>query len=40
MFRLPLPALHSPEYWPAIHPTIETGVKATTVAVLELLKKR
>ena len=36
----PLPALHSPEYWPAIHPTIETGVKATTVAVLELLKKR
>lgn len=34
-----LPALHSPEYWPAIHPTIETGVKAMTVAVLELLKK-
>jgi hippurate hydrolase len=35
----PLPALHSPEYWPAIHPSIQTGVKATTAAVLELLKK-
>lgn len=35
-----LPALHSSEYWPAIHPTIETGVKAMSVAVLELAKKR
>jgi len=35
----PLPGLHSPEYLPAIHPTIETGAKATAAAVLELLKK-
>ncbi|MCW5982340.1 MAG: amidohydrolase [Bryobacteraceae bacterium] len=35
----PLPALHSPEYWPAIHPSIETGVKATSTAVMELLRK-
>ena len=34
-----LPSLHSPLFWPVIHPTIETGVKATTSAVLELLKK-
>jgi len=33
----PLPSLHSPLYWPRPHPTIETGVKAMTVAVMELL---
>ena len=32
-------SLHSALYWPAIHPTIETGVKATTTAVLQLMKK-
>lgn len=35
----PLPSLHSPLYWPAPHPTIETGVKALVSATLELLKK-
>ena len=35
----PLPSLHSPLYWPRPHPTIETGVKAMTVAVMELLGK-
>lgn len=34
-----LPALHSALYWPAIHPTIETGVKATAAAVMDLLGK-
>ncbi len=34
-----LPALHSPRYWPAIHPTIQTGVKAMTAAVMMLLGK-
>ena len=34
-----LPSLHSPLFWPAQHPTIETGVKAMTAAVLELLKE-
>lgn len=34
----PLPSLHSPLYWPAIHPTLETGVKAMSMAVLELMK--
>ncbi len=28
----------APIYWPALHPTIETGVKAMTTAALELLK--
>ncbi|MCS6952606.1 MAG: amidohydrolase [Bryobacterales bacterium] len=39
--RMPLtkPSLHSPEFWPARHPTIETGVKAMTAAVLELLSE-
>ncbi len=36
----PLPGLHSPEYAPAIHPTIETGAKAMAAAALELLGKR
>ncbi len=35
----PLPSLHSPLYWPAPHPTIETGVMALTSAALEILKK-
>jgi hippurate hydrolase len=35
----PLPGLHSPLFWPAIHPTIETGVTALTASVLELLGK-
>ncbi len=35
-----LPPLHSALFWPAIHPTIETGVKATSAAVMELLKKK
>ncbi len=34
-----LPGLHSPLFWPTIHPTIETGVKAMTASVLELLGK-
>jgi hippurate hydrolase len=34
----PLPPLHSPLFWPALHPTIETGVKATSAAALELLQ--
>lgn len=33
-----LPPLHSPLFWPDPRPTIETGVKAMTTAVLELLK--
>lgn len=37
--QTPLPSLHSPLYWPAPHPTIETGVKALVAATLELLKK-
>jgi len=32
-------SLHSPFYWPTIHPTIETGVKAMTASVLALLGK-
>jgi amidohydrolase len=35
----PLPSLHSALYWPTPHPTIETGVKAMTAAVMELLGK-
>lgn len=34
----PLPALHSPQFWPAIHPTIRTGVTAMTVAALDLFR--
>jgi hippurate hydrolase len=33
-----LPSLHSSQYWPVPNPTIETGVKAFTTAVLELMK--
>ena len=33
----PLPSLHSPFFWPDPRPTIETGVKAMTAGVLELM---
>jgi amidohydrolase len=36
---IPLPGLHSPLFAPLPEPTIRTGVKATTAAILELLKK-
>jgi amidohydrolase len=36
---VPLPSLHSSVFWPVPEPTIRTGVKAMTVAVLELMKK-
>jgi len=35
----PLPSLHSAVYAPVPHPTIATGVKAMTAAVLELMRK-
>lgn len=35
----PLPSLHSSQFAPLPEPTIRTGVKATTSAVLELMKK-
>ena len=34
-----LPSLHSPLFAPVPEPTLRTGVKAMTSAVLELLKK-
>jgi hippurate hydrolase len=34
-----LPSLHSPLFAPLPEPTLRTGVKAMTVAVLELMKK-
>jgi hippurate hydrolase len=36
---VPLPSLHSSLFWPVPEPTIRTGVKAMTLAVLELMKK-
>ena len=33
-----LPGLHSSQYWPAIEPTIRTGVLVMTNSVLELMK--
>jgi hypothetical protein len=36
---IPLPTLHSALFAPVPEPTLRTGVKAMTVAVLELLKK-
>ena len=36
---VPLPSLHSSLFWPVPEPTIRTGVKAMTVAVLELMRK-
>ena len=35
----PLPSLHSPLFAPVPEPTLRTGVKAMTSAVLELMKK-
>jgi hippurate hydrolase len=35
----PLPSLHSALFWPAPRPAIETGVKAMSAAVLELMGK-
>src|SRR3984893_3069373 len=35
----PLPSLHSGLFWPVPEPTIRTGVKAMTLAVMELMKK-
>ena len=35
----PLPSLHSSLFWPVPEPTTRTGVKAMTVAVLELMRK-
>jgi hippurate hydrolase len=36
---VPLPSLHSSLFWPVPEPTIRTGVKAMTLAVMELMKK-
>ena len=35
----PLPSLHSPIFIPAPEPTLRTGIKAMTAAVLDLMKK-
>jgi amidohydrolase len=35
----PLPSLHSSLFWPVPETTIRTGVKAMTLAVMELMKK-
>ena len=34
----PLPGLHSSRFWPAIDPTIRTGIQAMTAAALAVLK--
>ena len=36
---IPLPTLHSALFAPVPEPTIRTGIKAMTLAVLELMKK-
>lgn len=36
---VPLPSLHSALFWPVPEPTIRTGVRAMSMAVLELMKK-
>jgi hippurate hydrolase len=36
----PLPSLHSAFFWPVPRPTIDTGVKGMTAAVLELMRRR
>jgi amidohydrolase len=36
---VPLPSLHSALFWPVPDTTIRTGVRAMTVAVMELMKK-
>jgi amidohydrolase len=38
--KFPLPSLHSPLFLPVAEPTIETGVKAMTTAVIGLLPKK
>lgn len=38
--NFPLPSLHSPLFLPVAEPTIETGVKAMTTAVIGLLPKK
>ncbi len=35
---VPLPSLHSSLFWPVPEPTIRTGVRAMSAAVLELMK--
>jgi amidohydrolase len=35
----PLPSLHSSLFWPVPEPTIRTGVKAMTLAAIEVMKK-
>ena len=35
----PLPSLHSAFFWPVPRPTIATGVKGMTAAVLELMSE-
>jgi hippurate hydrolase len=37
--NFPLPSLHSPLFLPVAGPTIETGVKSMTTAVIGLLKR-
>lgn len=37
--KVPLPSLHSPLFAPIPEPSLRTGVKALTLAVLELMKK-
>jgi hippurate hydrolase len=36
---IPLPSTHSALFWPVPESTIRTGVKAMTLAVMELMKK-
>jgi amidohydrolase len=36
---IPLPSLHSSQFAPMPEPTIRTGIKATTAAVMDLLRK-
>ncbi len=36
---VPLPSLHSSLFWPVPEPTIRTGVRAMSAAVLEIMKK-
>jgi hippurate hydrolase len=36
---LPVPGLHSAEYYPDPEPSLQTGIRAMSYAVLDLLKK-
>ncbi len=38
--REPLPSLHSATFAPDAEPTIKTGIKSMTAAVLELMEKK